>query len=284
MLFADDSLLFFRANVEQAQYIRDALSVFERCIGQLLRPGKCSMLVRVGRNDEQIQLVRDTLGLERIDFEEKYLGLPTPNGRLKREVFQPLELRFFKRMTAWKEKELSAVGKEILIKSVVQALPNYIMSVFKLTDGLCEDLMKAIWDIGGILKKVGEGFNGFCGRQWCYLNTWGGFKDLILFNQALLAKQAWRLIFYPESLCARVLKAKYFCNGNLLDTVTTRDASQTWRAIEYGLTLLKKGAIWRVGDGSSIRIWRDNWIPRAYGMKPIRRLRPCRQWRSQELS
>jgi hypothetical protein len=73
-----------------------------------------------------------------------------------------------------------------------------------------------------------------------------------------------------------VLKAKYFPNGNLLDTITTRDTLQTWRAIEYGLTLLKKGAIWRVGDGSSIRIWRDNLIPRAYGMKPIRRLRPCR--------
>jgi hypothetical protein len=179
MLFADDSLLFFRANVEQAQYIRDALSVFERCIGQLLRPGKCSMLVRVGRNDEQIQLVRDTLGLERIDFEEKYLGLPTPNGRLKREVFQPLELRFFKRMTVWKEKELFAVGKEILIKSVVQALPNYIMSVFKLTDGLCEDLMKVIrgywcdfekgrrrvqwvpWKTMVLPKYWGDGLQGF---------------------------------------------------------------------------------------------------------------------------
>jgi hypothetical protein len=48
-------------------------------------------------------------------------------------------------MSVWKEKELSAAGKEILIKLVARALPNYIMSVFKLTDGLCEDLMKAIW-------------------------------------------------------------------------------------------------------------------------------------------
>jgi hypothetical protein len=50
---------------------------------------------------------------------------------MKKGVFQPLEERFQERMCAWKEKELSAAGKEILIKSVAQALPNYVMSVFK---------------------------------------------------------------------------------------------------------------------------------------------------------
>jgi hypothetical protein len=73
-----------------------------------------------------------------------------------------------------------------------------------------------------------------------------------------------------------LLKAKYYPNGNLLDTVATGETSQTWKAIEYGLALLKKGTVWRVGNGSSIRIWRDNWIPRPFGMKPIGCVRPCR--------
>jgi hypothetical protein len=45
-----------------------------------------------------------------------------------------------------------------------------------------------------------------------------GFRDLHLFNQALLAKQAWRLIAFPDSLCASVLKAKYYPFGELTDT------------------------------------------------------------------
>ena len=66
--------------------------------------------------------IRNMLGVQRVDFEAKYLGLPTPTGRLKRGVFQPLQETFQKRMTAWKEKELSAAGKEVLIKAVVQVL------------------------------------------------------------------------------------------------------------------------------------------------------------------
>jgi hypothetical protein len=36
-------------------------------------------------------------------------------------------------------------------------------------------------------------------------------------NQALLARQAWHLLKYLNSLCACLLKAKYFPNGHLLD-------------------------------------------------------------------
>ena len=69
-------------------------------------------------------------------------------------------------------------------------------------------------------------------------------------------------------LCAQMLKAKYYPNGFLTDTVFTGNGSSTWHAIEYGLELLKKGAIWRVGNGASIRAWRDPWIPRDNNYHP----------------
>jgi hypothetical protein len=73
-----------------------------------------------------------------------------------------------------------------------------------------------------------------------------GFRDMKMFNQALLARQAWRLLQNPESLCAQVLRAKYYPNGNLIETVFTGNASSTWQTIEYGLELLKKRVIWRI--------------------------------------
>jgi hypothetical protein len=60
------------------------------------------------------------------------------------------------------------------------------------------------------------------------------------------------------SLCACVLKARYFPKSDLLDMSPAGEALATWCAIEYGLELLKQGTIQRIGDGESIRIWRDN--------------------------
>ena len=43
---------------------------------------------------------------------------------------------------------LSKAGKEILIKAVVQAIPTYTMSYFKLPDSLCEELMSMMGPFG----------------------------------------------------------------------------------------------------------------------------------------
>lgn len=99
-----------------------------------------------------------------------------------------------------------------------------------------------------------------------------GFRDLQLFNQALLRRQAWRLIQYPDSLWARILKAKYYPNCDLIDAVFPSDTSPTWKAVEHGLELLKKGLIWRIGDG----IWKDQWIPRESSFGLSRQSGRCR--------
>ena len=84
-----------------------------------------------------------------------------------------------------------------------------------------------------------------------------GFRDLHCFNMALLAKQCWRLLSEPKSLCARVLKAKYFPEGDLLNCSLKKGSSYTWHSLWSGIQTFKRGHIWRVGDGSQINIWED---------------------------
>jgi hypothetical protein len=66
-----------------------------------------------------------------------------------------------------------------------------------------------------------------------------------------------------------VLKAKYFWNSDLLNAKEAPGISYTWRSILRGIKALKDGLIWRVGDGSSINIWLDPWIPRGVTRMPI---------------
>lgn len=40
-----------------------------------------------------------------------------------------------------------------------------------------------------------------------------------------------------------------------------RNSSYAWRSIWKAKSILKEGLLWRIGDGSSIKIWEDSWIP-----------------------
>ena len=96
-----------------------------------------------------------------------------------------------------------------------------------------------------------------------------GFRDLRSFNLAMLGKQGWRLITRPDSLCARVLKGRYFHDTNFMRATRKKHASSTWRAILAGREVLQHGLIKRVVDGESTDIWGDRWILDHFGARPI---------------
>jgi hypothetical protein len=88
-----------------------------------------------------------------------------------------------------------------------------------------------------------------------------GFRDFLSFNKALLAKQAWRLWSQPESLVAKIMRAKYFPGSSILEAKLGSRPSFAWRSIFSSCDLLGEGLVWRVGNGEKIRIWKDKWLP-----------------------
>jgi hypothetical protein len=99
-------------------------------------------------------------------------------------------------------------------------------------------------------------------RSWDWLTTpkslgGMGFRDFVLFNQAMLGKQAWRLLTETSSLCARVLKGRYFPNTDFLSANKPRSSSYTWRSILFSHELLLCGLSWGVGNGELISIMGD---------------------------
>jgi hypothetical protein len=96
-----------------------------------------------------------------------------------------------------------------------------------------------------------------------------GFRDIELFNLALLAKQVWRLIQEPTSLSARILRAVYFPATDLINAELGSSPSQVWRAIIEGRNTLSLGLIKRIGTGEQTYIWHDNWLPRDFKLRPV---------------
>jgi hypothetical protein len=211
LLFADDTLVFLEVQENQANVINNVLRRYEMGTGQLINPLKCSMMFGSACTEEEQETVKALLNVDNIPNEERYLGLPTLTGRMSKDRFKTTKERLLK-FTSWAERYMSVGAKEILIKSVAQAIPTYIMGAFKLSATLCEEMT---WMIRYFQWGTEDGQSKVHWLPWEKLlmpkHLGGmGFRDMKYFNQALLAWQAWRLIQFPDSLCARLLKAKYY--------------------------------------------------------------------------
>ena len=187
---------------------------------------------------------------------ERYLGLPVYVGISKRKTFEYLKDRVWKRIQGWKEKLLSKAGKEILIKAIAQAIPTYVMSCFDLTKMLCDDIGKMINRFWWAHQDKENKIHWLSWDTLCSRRDKGGlgYRDLHLFNLAMLARQVWRIVMNPDSLCARLLMAKYCPDGDLMKVREGPGISYSWRSIVRGIQALKEGIIWRVGNGESIKI------------------------------
>lgn len=193
---------------------------------------------------------------------ERYLGLPALIGRSRIASFNSIKGRIWSRINGWKEKFISHAGKEILLKAVIQSIPTYTMLVFRLPKTLVREInvmMSKFW------WRFKENTQKISWMDWQGLgrskNRGGlGFRELESFNSTLLAKQWWRLIQFPNSLAASVIKGKYYSGESFMDSNLGKRPSFAWRSIWGAKDLIQEGVMWKVGGGSQIKIWGDKWV------------------------
>ena len=234
--------------------LKEILRKYERASGQKVNLQKSSIFFGRGcQNDVKDQLKTD-IGIQSEALSERYISLPTQVGRSKDGAFRYVMESSKGKVTGWKGQGLSNKAREVLVKSGLQATPTLTMSCFHLTKKIC-------WNLTSISSKFWWGArNGEMKVHWiawdkmCTSKREGGlgFRQPEAFNQALLAKQAWRLLTVPNSLVARVLKARYFKDCSILSATCPANASFMFRSLLHRRDLLREGLVWRVGDGSIV--------------------------------
>lgn len=158
-----------------------------------------------------------------------------------------------------------------LLKSVLTAIPTYTISCFELPVSLCKRIQSILtrfwWDASDGTRKM-------CWVSWDRLtkpkNKGGlGLRDIQLFNQALLAKQAWRILTNPTCLLARVLLGKYCKNKSFLEVQLPKVCSHGWRSILHGRDLLQGNVGKAIGNGLTTKLWKDSWISLQTDKRPF---------------
>ena len=277
LLFADDSLLLMEANLQSVETINSILQIYEEGSGQMINRDKSSVMFSPNITRNMKNLLLQVLGLGTEATDGKYVGLPTYIGRSRTKCFAYIKEKILKRLQGWKERLMSMAAKEILIKAVAQAIPTYAMACFDLSKSLCDDIGQRIcrywWSQNDTDKKMH--WVGWEKMKLSKKEGGLGFRDLYSFNLAMLARQCWRLIQAPESLCAQVLRAKYYPDGNLLAAQPISGMSYVWRSILKGMKVFKEGIIWRIGDGTDVKIWEDTWLPNGVTRRPVTPQRNC---------
>ncbi|XP_019178894.1 PREDICTED: uncharacterized protein LOC109174056 [Ipomoea nil] len=224
LFFADDSLLFFKENVDEAGEVKRCLMEYETLSGQAVNYHKSSVCFSKNTTEECRDQVAQLLGVPKAINFGKYLGLPSFIGRRKRAVLSYIE---------------DKIKQRIVCLAIQRAMNKYWWG-----SGVdCRIHWKA-WDKLCVPKKYG----GL------------GFKDLRAFNLAMLGKQGWRFLVKPESLVARVYKARYYPGTSFEEAALGNNPSFCWRSIFVAHSLICGGIRRRIGDGNNTLIWGHPWL------------------------
>lgn len=167
------------------------------------------------------------------------------------------------KVESWSGRLLPQGGKGVFIKSVLQSIPTYVMTCFLLPILLYREMERILSRLWWAKSSHKKSMHWCSWAQLCASKGTGvmGFQNWGKFNIAMLAKQRWRLLTNPNSLVALILKAKYYSSKDFLRAEMGVNSTYTWWSIWSAQRILEVGLRWKVGDGRSISILNDCWLP-----------------------
>ncbi|XP_059630124.1 uncharacterized protein LOC132273112 [Cornus florida] len=127
LFFADDALLFCKANMSQALHLKTIISKYGSLTGQVVNFDKSSLFFSSHISIELRDQLRRALDIHNVDWINRYLGLPSVLGRSKKATFSYLVNQTSSQIKTLKGDFLSKAGHEVLLKSVISSLPNHSM-------------------------------------------------------------------------------------------------------------------------------------------------------------
>ena len=142
LLFADDILLFGKVDSAACEAILEVLGKFCAESGQKISLEKSCIYFSPNVSESLKEEVCDKLGIRETHDIGKYLGFPLRHRGSTRNPYKFIVEKVMIKLAGWKAKYLSFAGRTVLIKSMMSAIPNYVMQRVALPIHICDKLDK----------------------------------------------------------------------------------------------------------------------------------------------
>lgn len=263
LLFADNSLLFFKRDNKSLTNIQQIISWYCSVSGPCVNLAKSDLFCSPNILREDQEALATSLQVNLVQAPSKYLGMNFMLRGRRIVDFQLLVDRLNSKLQGWKAKLLSQASRTTLISFVLQSVPFYVFSCFRVPETICnkmDSFSRSFWWGHELEVRKVHLLNW---DEICKPKSKGGLglKKFSLTNQALVAKQFWRINHNPQSLIARALKAKYFPRCSIHNCTPKPHHSWISRGIINQRNPKLKEGRWGIGKGSDISLTHQAWYP-----------------------
>jgi hypothetical protein len=186
-----------------------------------------------------------------------YLGVPISKGRPKVAYLQPVADKIKAKLAAWKASLLSIARRIQLVRSVVQSMLVYSISIYAWPISLLRDLERwiknFIWS-GDINQRK---LVTVAWKKVCKPLAQGGLsiRSLVTLNEASNLKLCWEL-FNSQEQWACILRSRTFRSRKC---ISYHIHSSLWSSVKAEYRVVLENSRFIIGDGSTINFWNDLW-------------------------
>ncbi|XP_058741052.1 uncharacterized protein LOC131613394 [Vicia villosa] len=133
-----------RENLVEVTNLMNILTTYTEATGQEINLSKSEVFFSRNLSGPTQEDLARLMGVKHVLGTGMYLGLPSMIDRSKKALFSFIKDRIWKRINTWSGRSLSRARKEVMIKSVLQSIPAYIMSVYLISDGVVNDIERML--------------------------------------------------------------------------------------------------------------------------------------------
>ncbi|KAH1203108.1 putative ribonuclease H protein [Glycine max] len=273
IMYADDTVFFGEANMENVRVVKVILRSFEMVSGSKINFAK-SQFGAIGQSGDWCTSAAAYLNCDLLQLPFCYLGIPIGVNPRRTAVWDPIIRKFEAKLSKWNQKNISMAGRITLINAVLTALPLFFLSFFRAPSAVINRLSTIqrhfLW--GG--NREGKKIAWVSWTRCCSSRDMGGLgiKDIKVLNKALLFKWKWMLFHQPDHLWNRILVSKYK-GWRGLDQGPKKHYFSTWwadlRAIiqHQSMNVALNQICWKVGRGDKFLFWEDPWVDEGTPLK-----------------